>query len=857
MLKNKIALLPIAAMLAIIGSEQAVADSAIGVDTVLGNAQNPGGLDTTRSVDTEGFSPVMSGKGPSHTPSGQLYEYPPQAPNVVAGENGWEYTGSVEVGVTGKDGKNKATGLREYTAWDNGATINSFSATAEKPEDATYVKVRGGGIGRDDKYLGVEAGKYNDIRFSAFYNETPHVFATNARPLWNGVGSNNLTLPAPLVAGSQSQTNPASYSLLQSAVAATGETTLALERKKFGVRVDSPLNEQSSAFVSYTNERRQGSRPFGGSFLFDFIRPAVGSTGGVTGAVMETVEPIDYTTHEVLTGLRHVGDKTRSNVTFSASLFHNENKSLTWENPFAIAGSTSYEQGRQALSPDNHAYNLRGEFARVLPLNGQFSATAAVGRMGQNEQLLPPTINDGLNANGTPAAYAAQIARYNTTSVLSQQTANARIDTQLLDLGLSLMPIQDLTVRGKFRYYDEDNKTRYTAIDPLTGKIGYPALDFALPGVFGAGFGFYNAARNNNIHYMNIPTSYTRWNSSLGVDYQLARATMAGVNYEREEYDRPYREVEHTKEDKLKFNLSTRAIEDSTIRASYEYANRRGSEYRTDIFEQFYTASRSDYTGPAAVHTLAEMRKFDLADRRQHVVNARWNYMWRNDIDSFLSIQHKLNDYYDSAYGRTGNEKQDSFNAELNYNPAPGKSLYAYYSYQKGRMQQGNINQGTTGVRASENAGVDNMYPLNGAWTANTGDTNHVIGTGFAYDFGKLRLDSRYSLSLSKTRLNYGYTDITAATIGSGARETLTAAQAGSEFSDMNYRSHSLETSLVYPLNPQTAVRLMHRWEKRSTTDWHYSGLADNLLIDQRLYLGAVPQDYNVQIIGLFIQHRM
>jgi len=859
--------LPLVAMIALIGTGvpgSVRADSAVGVDTLLGSGQNPGGLDRTAAPDERGFSPVMGGKGPSHTPGGQLYAYPSTLPEPRQGADGWEYTASVEAGYTGKDGKAKAAGFREYTDWDNGAVVNSFTLGAEKPAAATYLRLRGGAVGRDDQYYGLEAGRYNGLKFSAFYNETPHVFSTNARPLWNGVGSGNLTLPAGLVAGTHTQADPASYAALQAAVAAAGETTLSVERKKIGVRVDAPVAEGLHGFVSYTNERREGARPFGGAFIFDFIRRSPSNPVGnnVLGAVTETVEPIDYTSHDFLAGLRYVGDKDRLNLSLSGSLFRNDIKSLTWESPFSVnygvagtVNSTSFERGRFALSPDNEAYNLKAEYARVLPLQGQFNATVAVGRMVQDDDLLPPTINDGVNASGVATTYAGAIAGYNTTSVLSRKTADARIDTQLADLGASFKPQDDLTLRAKLRYYDEDNKTRYTAIDPATGKIGYVPLDYGLPGVFGAAFGFYNGT--NNLHYQSIPTSYTKWTAGVGADYQWSRLTQVAANLEREQTDRPYREVERTTDDRLKLSLHSRALDRATVRASYEVADRQGSDYHADIYEHFYTSSRSDYTGAVPVHTLAELRKYDIADRRQQLLNARLNYMLRWDMDAMLSLQHKLNDYRDSQYGRTGDDVMSTLNLEWSYNPAPGKSFFTYYSFQKSDLEQGNINQGVTGVRASSHAGVDNMYPLAGAWTASTSDTNQVLGAGFAYDFGVVRLESRYSYSWATTEQSYAYVDAAAATVGSGTNETQTAAVAGHEFADMTYRLHTLETSLIRPLGQNTAVRLFHRWEQRNTADWHYSGLDGNPLIGQKLYLGATPQDYNVNVLGVFVQHRL
>ena len=866
-MKKEFSLLPLVAMIAVIGSGVARADSAVGVDTLLGSGHNPGGLDRTVVPDERGFSPVMGGKGPSHTPGGQLYGYPERLPEPRKGSDGWETTASVEAGYMGKDGNAKAAGFREYTDWRNGAAVNSFSLGAEKPESATYVKLRGGAVGRDDQYYGLEAGRYNGLRFSLFYNETPHVFSTNARPLWNGVGTGRLTLPAGLVAGTHTQADPASYAALQAAVAAAGETTLSVDRTKVGVRVDAPVADGVTGFVSYTNERREGARPFGGAFLFDFIRRSPSNPVGnnVLGAVNETVEPIDYTSHEFLAGLRFVGERDRLNLTLSSSLFRNHIKSLTWDNPFAInfgtlplaANATSWEQGRFALSPDNEAYNLKAEYARVLPMQGQFNATVALGRMVQDDDLLPPTINDGVNASGAATTYAGTISGYNTTAVLSQKTADARIDTQLADLSASFKPQQDLTLRAKLRYYDEDNKTHYAAINPLTGQIGYPGLDYGLAGIFGANFAFYNAGRTNNIHYLSIPTSYTKWTAGVGGDYQWSRLTQLGVAVEREQTDRPYREVERTTDDRVKFSLNSRALDRATVRASYEVADRKGSEYRYDIYEHFYTSSRDDYAGTVPVHTLAELRKYDVADRQQQILNARLNYMLQWNMDAMVSLQHKENAYSDSQYGRTGDDLVDTLNLEWNYTPAPGKSFYTFYSFQKSDLAQGNINQGVTGTRVNSHAGGDNMYPLIGAWSADTSDTNQVLGAGFSYDFGPVRLESRYSYAWSKTRQSYAYLDAAAATVGSGTNETQSAAVAGNAFSDMTFQIQTLENSVVRALDKNTAVRLFHRWEQRRTADWHYTGLDGNTLIGQKLYLGATPQDYNVNVLGVFVQHRM
>jgi MtrB/PioB family decaheme-associated outer membrane protein len=881
MKNNRFAVLPMVAILSAVWSGNIYADSAVGVDTLLGNSLNPGGLDITRATDPEGFSPVMAGKGPSHTPGGQLYLYPTATPVMTETTSGWAYSGSLEAGVTGGGGNLNNAGFKEYSGFENGALINSFAFAVEKPESHAYVNARAGGVGRDDAYFGFEAGRYNQYKLSAFYNETPHVFATNAKPLWNGVGTGNLTLPAGIAPGSVNEATGANYAAFQNVVRSLGTTTIELERKKLGVKFEGYLTPNATGFVSYTNERREGTRSFGGGFLFDFMRNygssmstpggssyVVGSNAGAPagwpggnnfaiGGVMETVEPLDYTTHDFLAGLRLVEGKDRLNLTVNASLFRNDIKSLTWQNPFQIGfpGGSFYaagiDQGRFALPPDNDYYNVKAEYGRVqLPMDGQFTAVVSVGRMRQNDDLLPPTVNDNiLNSFGGDTLVPTS-ANWASTDALSQKTANARIDTALGDFGLSVRPTEDLTLRAKLRYYDENNLTDYTAFNPLMGQYGYVALDGALS-LFGNGYsGIYNPAgarQNNAIHYKSIPTSYHKINSTLAADYNLSRLTVASLALDREEIFRDHRERDRTTEDRIKVSMNTRAIEDGTLRLSYEYANRRGSEYNFDPYKEFYIVEPINY-----VHTLAQLRKFDLSDRSQHILNARFNYMLRQDMDVFVSLQHKQVDNR-ADYGRIGGERAETLNLEWNYSPSPVSSFYTFYSIQEATSRMRNINDAV--VNASPDAGGAS-YPLSGAWEESFRDLNQVVGAGLSHLFGKFRLESRYSLSWMKNKIKSDYANAQGATIGSGRSETLTDAEAANSFSNMRFTQHLLETSVTWPLEKNLNVRLFHRYEKRNTADWHYDGISEQL-IGQKLYLGNSAENFTNNMFGVFLQYSM
>ena len=61
---------------------------------------------------------------------------------------------------------------------------------------------------------------------------------------------------------------------------------------------------------------------------------------------------------------------------------------------------------------------------------------------------------------------------WNTTGALSRSSADARIDTTLVDLAIILNPARALAVKGKVRYFDTDNSTEFFACNPLTGQWG-------------------------------------------------------------------------------------------------------------------------------------------------------------------------------------------------------------------------------------------------------------------------------------------------------------------------------------------------------------------------------------------------
>src|SRR5512132_1389521 len=388
-------------------------------DTTPGNALNPRTVSSVVERDPEGLGLAAN----SRTPTGLLIPAAPLVKEPAKSASGLRYRATVEFGAIGLSGDRRAAKFREYKDLDSGAYVNNFTFMLEQPKHAFHFDAVGGGIARDDQFYGVDVGRYNTWRVRGSFSEIPHVFTSTYRSLWDGVGNDVLTLRG-LRPGGTTDANTTQANMLV-AIRSTAASDLELERKRSRARFDLTLPANWKAFATYTNERREGSRPFGAVF-----------GGGGGGGNLEIPESIDYTTQDVLAGLQFANPKTSLNLQFAGSFFQNDIDTLTFENPLfittnTIAGvpATTFTRGQFDLYPSNDYLNVKGEFGRKFPkfLKSRFTAVAALARSEQNDPLIPWALEPltGGTINGVSTATV-----WNSSGSLTRQSADARIDTR-------------------------------------------------------------------------------------------------------------------------------------------------------------------------------------------------------------------------------------------------------------------------------------------------------------------------------------------------------------------------------------------------------------------------------------------
>jgi hypothetical protein len=896
------------------GAAVAPAGADPGLGAAPGNALNTAPINPTtagRWLDEDG----MGSRTPARTPTGLLYDAPldpgGEAPAKEGGE--WKIKGAVEAGSIRSYGDDRSQGFRNYKDLGSGLYVNNFGFSAEKPKDARFAEAVGGGLGRNDQFYRFQFGRYNDWKVSGFYDETPRVFTTDYRSLWNGLGSGNLTLkdlrPGGTTNAATTQTN------IQNALAATDNSALELVRKKAGVRVDTNLDTSWKLYTSFTNEKRKGSRPLGAVF-----------GGGGGGGNIEVPESIDYDTRDFLAGLQFRDSVSSFNFSVAASFFRNNIDTMSFQNPLFVTtnGSTglsptTFTQGRFDLAPDNQHYNVKGEYARALPdhYRGNFTATVALGSMRQNDSLIAPT--DFPLTGGTVTTGGVSLANaWNTTAALSRQSADLRVDTRLADFGLSLKPVDRLDVKAKVRYYQTvDQSDPYLSCNPLTGQWGRLLNDgsgLSLVTALGGNPNAFNAANCNlaavqamnlspnagNIPIASVRYAYKQLNTGLAADYRLGRKSSINAALERETFHREFRERDETWEDKLKVGYVDRGLIDGTIRLSYEHDRRRGGEYNTNPYLPFLSASfgptpTAGGTNMASwIHSIGQFQSFDLADRDQNILNGRVNYAFLQNLDGAVTLQLKDAEF-PAQLGRIGHQKSNSVTSDFNYEASATTVLYGFYSYQTGTMRQkgvqplscllrntyyfynnGQVLSAATGAAApatpagaalvatqdvtaanwpgvcGDAAPTSPLFPDSRAWEMDSKDRSHVLSAGVKQDLRFAKLDINFTRSLARTQIGYTYNP---AALGMTAVQT---ALAGSGLSDLVFVQNVLSASIMIPIKKGVSLNLLGRYESGKLRDWHYDGVADNPVpASNAVYLDAGPQDYRARLIGVLIQVTM
>ena len=394
--------------------------------------------------------------------------------------------GSVSAGSVGVSESSDKFG--EFTGLDeSGAHLIVGADLAYRTEQGALLKLELEDAGLDAPRLALGYGKPGRYQLSLDYERLPKFVAEDAQTVFQGSGTQNLTLP-------QDWQTASSTRAMTGLLPNLHDLPLGSDRETIGLGVQAQSGGRWHYGVDYKRIEQDGEKLQGASFL--------------TNAAVLPVR-LDRVTDQVDANLSYLSDDWQIQLAYHGSLFDNRAEFMVWENPFTPLGASSLEggpdRGQLSQEPDNrfHQLLLSGHWQPLAML--QTSARVALGRAEQDETFLPATINPAIGEVPQPAA-----------------DLDGQVDTFNSHGRALLTPFKSLTLTGEAYYDERDNKTDLLLMNPVRS-------DLALA-----------PAR------LNRPFSFERTGAKLRLDYQPKSFLGLTAGASREETERDFQETEET-----------------------------------------------------------------------------------------------------------------------------------------------------------------------------------------------------------------------------------------------------------------------------------------------------------------------
>jgi len=494
--------------------------------------------------------------------------------------------------------------------------IGDITATGYR-EDGFYWRARGTNLGLDSRYLRLDGGFQGSHSYFIEYDELPNNDSDSARTPFQDPGSANLTLPA-------------GFDITQNLNTALHSFDIETDRTRLGLGASFTTRSPWTMDISYHRDSKQGTGRIGGA--------SSGGGGPGSGLLANTnatlmPEPINYETNLVDATLHYVKDKAQFDLAYHLSLFENDDRALSWQDPFR---PTSFNS--QALAPDNEFHRLTLSGGYLLSDKHRLTGVLSVGRMTQNERFEPYAF--------VPGPGAAALPRNSLDGEVWLTTAHLKLLSR---------PMRKLRLDAAVRYDERNSDTPVDTYEFVgRGPIGTQTVE-------------------------NNPLSYQQSQVDLGANYRINSSMSLRGGYKFKRMSRDYRNEERKRTDEntlsAKWKLQAHATVDLALHA--EAGRRDGSNYRAPVGEN-----------PA-------LRKYYLADRDRARVGASVDYLPSETLSISAAADYTRDDYDNSDIGLT-EATQPSYRLDLAYHPRENTSTYAYYSHENIRSEQAGSEAGTT-----------------------------------------------------------------------------------------------------------------------------------------------------------------
>ena len=304
--------------------------------------------------------------------------------------------------------------------------------------------------------------------------------------------------------------------------------------------------------VQYTD--RQGTLPYGGSFGHS--------------SLVEMPAPIDHRLADVDAGAEYAQGRLLLRAGYTGSFFHNENPTVTFDNPLRLSDITgTSSRGRSSLPPSNSFMSVNGMASVRMPGRSRATAYVSLGQLKDaGDPLMPQTINS-----------------VNTPAILERDRVNGEARTSAVNLTFVSRPSRYADLNVRYRSYNYDNQTPSFT---MTQRVAYDNAPSTLAApVHTEAFGVVRHTLDADLRLTPVPLA------------------TAGVGFSRLQEERSHRIFESTTENVVRVTFDAVGRSWFSLRSKFEHAERRGEGLEHGEREL------------AAINEQPGMRHYDIAPR--------------------------------------------------------------------------------------------------------------------------------------------------------------------------------------------------------------------------------------------------
>ncbi len=518
---------------------------------------------------------------------------------------------SIAVGIGNWSVDRPQQGIYDGMRDGGGYGLLDADITKRDDETGTWLGLKARNLGLDNRELNLEWQRQGDVGASFEYSriprDNPYTYNTGVQ----GIGTTTLRVPTPSI------------------TPGTGvNTELGTVRDRLTAKFFKSLGAGLNFNASFRNEDKDGTRAW--------------SRGG---AAEFAVEPINSTTRQFDAILTYAREKLQLSGGYYGTTYENANK-LVVTSLSSLTPASTYNLSLP-LNNKSHELFMNGGYDFTPTTRGTFKVSYSTARQ---DEAIPTSTTPGLVWDPTGCGGGSCAP-----SALAPKSLNGRLDTTLLEAGLTAKPMPKLSVVANLRYRDFADKT------PLQGVV----FTGATPTVF------------------NTPFSYTNKTGKLEATYRLpdAYSLVGGIEYKAQDRQVPnvgttwvpFRQTlnESTYRTELRKSMS------ETVNGSlaYVYSTRDGSAYQVP--------------GVGAEPMQDRINPLNIADRKRDKVRAMMDW---SPMDK-LGLQFTVEDSKDEYSGQVGSYGVQSGSARLysvdaNYAVNDDWQVHAWYTRDETRAKE-------------------------------------------------------------------------------------------------------------------------------------------------------------------------